>query len=162
EFAEEEVVVQYGEPSRIGSIADAKQDAVLRGMEWTDVDPTLFYAGVALTEPATKRFVRGCGLAGATRVLLERFPDYRTKSAHKNLGAASKPRRKTGPKPELRRSIAERMLAALRSKSLTVEDLKGDTLEALATAYGGSKNTAGQARTDAIAQFSEFRNSEQP
>jgi hypothetical protein len=96
EFAEEEVMVRYGDPPRIGSIAEAKQDAMLRGMEWTDVYPMLWYAAVALTESATKRFVGGCGLAGASRVLLEWFP---TSPGQPLSKVDPKQRRRPGPQP---------------------------------------------------------------
>jgi hypothetical protein len=45
---------------------------------------------------------------------------------------------------------------------ITVERLSKDTLDVLVTEYGSSPNTAGRARDEAIAEFSEFQNSKRP
>lgn len=70
-------------------------------------------------------------------------------------------RGKPGPKPALRAGITEKMLTDLRSGRRTPEQLEGDTLAALVAEYGGSQNTAGNARDDALLQFSELQNSRQ-
>ena len=76
EFSEAEVVVRFGNPPRIGTIAEAKKDA---GDSWGDgIDPNLWYAAVALTYPAAKRYVESCGLAGAERLLKQWFTDAAT------------------------------------------------------------------------------------
>lgn len=66
---------------------------------------------------------------------------------------------KPGPKPELRREIAAKMLDDLKSRRRSQTELQADTLSALVAEYGGSPNTADAARTLAFTQFSEFQNS---
>jgi hypothetical protein len=71
--------------------------------------------------------------------------------------AAGKRNKCPGPLPRLRAQIRDKILEDLKSGRRSVTALKSDTLSALAAAYGGSLNTAGAARTDAIA---DFQNSE--
>jgi hypothetical protein len=52
------------------------------------------------------------------------------------------------------------MVADLRERRRTVEELEKDTLTALVAAYGGSPNTVGPAREKAIAEFQNSANSE--
>jgi hypothetical protein len=78
EFCEKEVVVSHGSPPRIGTIPQAKDEASARGYQWIDIDPNLWYAGVALTYAAAKRYIESCGFAGAERVLLDWFADAPT------------------------------------------------------------------------------------
>jgi hypothetical protein len=49
------------------------------------------------------------------------------------------------------------MLADLTSGQRTAEELEGNTLDALKTEYGGSRNTADVARKHALARFSEIQ-----
>jgi hypothetical protein len=100
---------------------------------------------IILTRPAVRQYLDRCGFDGAPRATAEWF------------GKAAKPRRqKPGPKPELRNQIIEKMLTDLRSK----EQLQDDTLEALATQYGGSPNTADKARKGALTRFSQMQSSD--
>jgi len=75
EFGETEVVVRYGDPPRFGTIRQAMDEASGGGYQWIDIDPNLWFAAVALTYAAAKRYVESGGLAGAARVLREWFPD---------------------------------------------------------------------------------------
>jgi hypothetical protein len=75
EFAADEVVVRFGEPSRIMPIARAAEEAKRAGYNWDDMHPSLWYRAAALTYPAAKRYVESCGLASAPRLLGEWFPD---------------------------------------------------------------------------------------
>lgn len=74
-------------------------------------------------------------------------------AAHDGEEAGAKPKPR-GPKPELREGVTGRMLADLRSGKRTTDELRGDTGEALAATYGSSRNTAVEARKEALAQFS--------
>jgi hypothetical protein len=79
--------------------------------------------------------------------------------------ATPKPeRQKPGPKRKVRDGIANKMYDDLVSGRRTIEELERDKLTALVAAYGGSLNTDGLARKEAIAKFSEFQksNSEKP
>jgi hypothetical protein len=69
-------------------------------------------------------------------------------------------RQSPGPKPKLRNLITEKMLADLRSGRRSEEQLQGDTLEALAKEYGGSPNTAKEARKEALTRFSQMQSSD--
>jgi hypothetical protein len=62
-----------------------------------------------------------------------------------------------GRKPKPRAEIADKMLADLTSGQRTAEELEGNTLDALKTEYGGSRNTADVARKHALARFSEIQ-----
>jgi len=96
-----------------------------------------------------RRYLDRCGFDGAPRVTAEWF------------GNAAKPRRQTpGPKPNFRNRITEKMLADLSSGRRSKEQLQGDTLEALAKEYGGSPNTANEARKEALSQFSQKQSSD--
>ncbi len=75
EFGEREVVAQYGDPPSFGPIGRAEEEARRRGQEWQDLDFGLWYGAIGLTYPAAKRYVEGCGLAGAARVLRDWFSD---------------------------------------------------------------------------------------
>jgi hypothetical protein len=75
EFAADEVVVRFGEPSRIVPIARAAEEAQRAGYNWDDMHPCLWYRAAALTYPAAKRYVESCGLASAPRLLGEWFAD---------------------------------------------------------------------------------------
>jgi hypothetical protein len=124
-------------------------------------------AVVVLRRSAVRRYLDGCGLAGAPRLLAELFcvggsaavgkPAPRRRPATVGVSGDTPPRKtekhKPGPKPKLRKRIASDMLANLKSGNRTVEDLLGDTLDALVAAYGGSRNTASAARKDAIVEF---------
>lgn len=74
-------------------------------------------------------------------------------------GQAPKVRRRPGPKPLARKRIIAKMLSDLSSRRRTLEQLNQDTLEALKTQYGGSPNTAGEARKEALRGFAEFQKS---
>jgi hypothetical protein len=65
-----------------------------------------------------------------------------------------------GPQPKLTEKIVSTMVADLRERRRTVEELEKDTLTALVAAYGGSPNTVGPAREKAIAEFQNSANSE--
>lgn len=71
-FSEQEIVARYGDPPRFGPIARA-EEARQRGKGWQEIDLGLWYAAIALTRTGAKRYVEGCGLAGAARLLSEWF-----------------------------------------------------------------------------------------
>lgn len=73
EFGEQEIVAQYGDPPCFGPLARAEDEAKQRGQEWEDISFGLWYAAIALTWAAAKRYIAGCGLAGAARLLSEWF-----------------------------------------------------------------------------------------
>lgn len=73
EFGEKEVIVQYGDPARFLTIAEARANRISHGRPWVEVDLNLWYAAVALTYPAAQRFIERCGLLGAKRLLDEWF-----------------------------------------------------------------------------------------
>jgi hypothetical protein len=72
-FTEHEVVAQYGDPLRWGPITQREEEARQRGEGWEDLHLGLWYVAIALTYHAAKRYVEGCGLAGAKRLLSEWF-----------------------------------------------------------------------------------------
>jgi hypothetical protein len=68
ELAEQEAVLEFEEPGRFISVAQAKEE---RGETWEELDWYLFYAVVALPSPTLKRFLERCGHAGVPRLLRE-------------------------------------------------------------------------------------------
>ena len=62
-------------------------------------------------------------------------------------------RKKPGPKGEVRKRLKDKMLVDLRTGRRKVTDLQEYTLLLLTVEYGGSQNTANNARKEAIAQF---------
>jgi hypothetical protein len=143
EFRDCEVVVPADDPISLRPLAEVIEDARCRDPKWCLSDLE-WNRGVMLTAPAVQRYLEGCGFTGAPRVLREWF------------GAASGPgtaARKPGRPPVLRQRLAEQMLDDLRSKRRTLEQLLGDTLAALVAQYGGSPNTADNARQDALEIF---------
>jgi hypothetical protein len=142
EFGDDEVAAYAGPPPELRSLAEIKEDAQRRGENWRLSQPE-WRACYMLTAPATRRYLRGCGLAGAPRVLRQWLP---RKGTH----------RKPGPKPEKRNAIADRMFDELRLKQRTPDELEGDKLVALAAKYGGSPNTANHARKDALERFAKI------
>jgi hypothetical protein len=65
---------------------------------------------------------------------------------------------KPGPKPKIRQAIKNGILGDLASGKHSIEDLKAWSLDALAANYGGSRNTAGKARAQALEEYrSEFK-----
>jgi hypothetical protein len=168
EFREEEVVVRYGNPPRIGTIAEAKKDA---GDSWDEIHPNFWYAAVALTYPAAKRYVESCGLAGAERLLKQWFTEAATpdpmppepqgvsdNASDVEAAAPVTGKRKPGPEPKLRTNLCGKMLDDLRSGRHTPETLRATKMSALSSEYGASPNTAAEARNHALAQFSELQN----
>jgi hypothetical protein len=67
EFADEEVVAMAGDPPRF--IPYVHTGEYRAGT----INANLWYAAVALTPPAVRRYLERCGLAGAPRVLAEWF-----------------------------------------------------------------------------------------
>jgi hypothetical protein len=161
-FGEQEVVAQYGDPLRWGPITQRQEEARQRGEAWEDLHLGLWYAVIALTYPAARRYVEGCGLEGAQRVFEEWFTPTNASipaAAPSETPLLSNVRRGTpGPKPKVRKAIADKMFDDLRSNKRTLGELRGDTLAALAAHYGGSPNTANMARKDALERFSQFQN----
>jgi hypothetical protein len=125
-FGDREVLANYEDSSSLVPIAEIKEQARQRGRAWDEVDPGLFYAAFALTSAAAKRYIEGCGPAGAPRLLREWF------------GVAEAKSHKPGPKRIIRDAIKTKMLADLRSRRRTVEELKADTQAVLVSEYGGS------------------------
>jgi hypothetical protein len=162
EFADEEVVARYGDPPRIGPIAQAAEEARRQGWEW-EMHAELWYRAVALTDSAARRYIEGCGLTGAARLLGEWFGD--TKKA-RQLEARAPSKNPPGPKPILREELFRKMLDDMQAGWRTPEELEGDTLLALSARYGGSQNTSAKARRKAmeafkIAELNREANSEQ-
>jgi hypothetical protein len=93
--------------------------------------------------------------------VLEWFPEANPSATA--LTSDRQRRGKPGPKPKKRLQIGKKMLDDLLSAKRTSEELKSDTLEALAKEYGGSRNWAKAARDDALEQFATIQklNSEQ-
>ena len=146
EFRDCEVVVYTGEPGNPPSLRPLNvviEDARRRDPEWC-LSVAEWNAGVMLTATAAGRYLEECGFAGAPRVQREWF------------GAKSAPgsaRHKPGRKPVLPQRLIEQMLDDLRLGRRTVEELRADTLTALVAQYGGSPNTANQARKQALEAF---------
>jgi hypothetical protein len=152
-FADDEVMVMVA-PGEFQPLRKVLEDARRRG----EIGPSLGEIRICgyLTDAAAKRLIRllqASGLSSATRILTE----------WSELDASdrrpSKARGKPGPQPKLRESIIARMLDHLRSGHRTPGELKSDTLAVLATEYGGSPNTAGAARDEALKRFAEFHKS---
>jgi hypothetical protein len=163
EFRDDEVFACAGDPPSLRSLAEIKEDSRRRGEIWRLTQP-IWRAGYMLTASALRRYLEGCGLSGAARVSSEWFGAIATptvEAAKSNPSAPNeKQRRKPGPKPELRDTIARKMLTDLRSGRFAPEELKAFTLVALEAEYGGSQNTAKVAREDALARFAELQNSD--
>lgn len=163
EFSEHEVVALAGEPGEppiLRTIAEIANDAQRRGESYS-LSQQEWRMAWMLTAPAARRYVDGCGLAGAPRVSREWFgsTDISTPEAgHLKTGAPSKGHRGTrGPKPVVRNAIADNMFEDLRKQRRTPEELRDDTLAVLVAQYGSSQNTARAAREDALTRFSKFQ-----
>src|SRR6516164_2104374 len=72
EFSDDEVVAYAGDPPGLQSLAEIKEEARRRGETWCLSQPE-WRAAYWLTAPAAFRYLKGCGLAGAPRVLREWF-----------------------------------------------------------------------------------------
>ena len=144
EFEHQEVVAKFGDPPRFVPYANTGE------YDPETINLNLWYVAVALTYPGAKRYIENCGLAGAARLLREWFGER----------LAVGERRRPGPTPKKRNEIAARMLDDLTSGRRTPEQLLGDTLPALSTAYGGSPNTAREARVDALSKHAELQRSD--
>jgi hypothetical protein len=143
EFGDAEVVAYTGPPPSLRSLAEIKEDARRRGENWCLSQPE-WRAAYMLTAAAARRYLERCGFTGALRVLMEWF------------GVENRPdsrRGKPGRPPVVRQRLTEQMLVDLRSERRTVEQLEADTLAVLVAQYGGSQNTANDARRHALAIF---------
>jgi hypothetical protein len=157
-FCNDEVLVLTVNPRKHQPLAE-----VVEGAWRPDLPILMWSATVFLTAPATRRYLEGCGMAGAPRLLRELFgaaevptPEPgKSKAEPQRKGRHSKP----GPEPKKRIGLADKMFDDLRLKRRTPEALKRDTLLALTKQYGGSPNTAKDARQDALARFAEFHKS---
>ncbi len=153
-FADDEVMVQVA-PGQFELLKTVLESAQGRG------EPGLPLAEIRvcgiLTFAAAKRYVQESRLAGATR-LLDEWSDAAPASGA-SVRSPPKTRRRPGPKPVLREAIIKKMLADLCAGRRTPEQLQRDTLYALKTQYGGSVNTTGTARKEALERFAEFQNS---
>ena len=165
DFREHEVLVQYRDPSRFIPARDAMADARNQGRPW-EIDPNLWYVGVALTYPAAKRYIECCGLTGAQRLLDEWFtsPTSVRSSDQKPetrgaLTAASaqphrvQPRRKTGPDPSRRLATEAAMKEDIAAGTLTIEALEKFKEVAMASKYGVSRDTARKARRSVLSEL---------
>jgi hypothetical protein len=132
EFAEHEVVVFIDDPLGFISVTP-RLDEVESLQLWRDA--------VMLTRDAVERYLDGSSLGGARRLRHEWFSRETSKKG------------KPGPKADIRKQTASKMLADLMNHQRTLEELNSDTLEALVSAYGSSGNTAKLARKDAVADF---------
>lgn len=152
DFAEDEIMVQVA-PHQLQPLKTVLENAQGRG----ELGPSLeeIRVGGILSHAAAKRYVQASGLTGAARLLAEWFEP--SPEAGASVRTPSKTRRKPGPKADLREGIIEKIFGDLSSGRRTPEQLKGDTLAALATHYGGSLNTAGNARKAALIKFAEFQ-----
>jgi hypothetical protein len=157
DFADEEVVARYGDPALFVPISQIPEEPGGLGPALAPefIRKTLWYAAVALTYPAAKRYIERCGLAGAARLLAEWFDEAKeTGPPGAGKTGVAPPRR--GTRPTLRNSIAAKMLEDLRSGKRTADQLRRDTLAALAAQYGGSQNTANAARRRALSKFQSY------
>ena len=91
EFAQDEVVVLFGEPPQLQPLDLVLEHAKQRGepldlwprREWRD--------GIMLTATAARRYLEGCGLAGAPRILREWFSGVLASEPASVRGAAHAP-----------------------------------------------------------------------
>lgn len=163
-FKAEEVVVRYGDPPRFIAIGDAMADARRHGKP-SEIDPNLWYAAVALTYTAAKRYIECCGLAGAQRLLNEWFisptsarnSDQRLEmrgaltaaAAHSDRGQP----RQTGPAPSRRLATEAAMKRDITAGTLTIEALEKLKEVAMASTYAVSRDTARKARRNVLSEL---------
>jgi hypothetical protein len=134
-----EVARLTGAPPAFEPLQPIPADAILVGVEsWL------------LRRDACRRFLK--------QSLHPRAPSVLSEWRDVKAAAPVTGKRKPGPEPILRANLCRKMLDDLRSERRTPEALKAIKITALPAEYGGSPNTAAEARNDALAQFSELQN----
>jgi hypothetical protein len=100
EFMHEEVVGKVG-PAEFRPYRDTGE------YEEGTINFNLWFAGIALTVPAAKRYVECCGLQGAPRVLAEWFCERKAATAEETAGTSASVQRglKEISKPQLLKYI---------------------------------------------------------
>jgi hypothetical protein len=158
EFRDDEVVAYAGDPPALRSLGEIKEDARRRGENWCLSQPE-WRAACMLTAPAARRYLEGCGLAGAQRVLREWFAEVAVPEATetKTELPSEQRHRKPGPKPTRRNAIADRMFDDLCSKRHTSASLRSYTLSAVTKEYADRSTLRKRREKTRWHDFQNFR-----